>query len=100
MSADKNYGDPCDNDGCEMQRDGKCRKHEEFYDQSIPVEDRLEKLTIMLMGMIEMHNKLGSEIQKMIQMGMALSRDLPDNDNPEHESIDDILNKILINTNF
>jgi len=89
MSADKNYGDPCDNEECKMYRNGKCRKNEEFYDNTIPVEERLETLTMQLISMIELDNKLKSEIKQMIKIGITLSHDL---DNTE--SIDNILNDI------
>ena len=95
MSADREYGDPCDNDECPKQRDGKCRKNEEFYDASIDPLERLELLTLQLSAMVEMHAKLGMEIGQLIKIGMALSHDIPDvNGDTKHESIDDILSNI------
>jgi len=91
MSADKEYGDACDNDECPKQRDGKCRKNEEFYDTSIDPMERLELLTLQLSAMVEMHAKLGMEIGQLIKIGMALSHDIPDNKN---ETIEDILKDI------
>lgn len=71
----KSYGDNCENDECPKHRDGKCRKNEEYYDQTIPKDERLNMLIEQLSSMIFFHEQLGNEIKQLLTIGALLATD-------------------------
>jgi len=84
MSFGKNYGDSCENEECPSHREGKCRKNEEFYDQSISKNEKIQMLVETLSPLMLMSEQINDEIKTLINIGHSII----DNDT------DDILKEI------
>ena len=85
MSAGKHYGDPCDNEGCDHQDNGKCQKYAEFYDPNLSKEEKIRMIGPMIMELMLLHDSITSELKSLHQIGRSLL---------DSEDINDILSDI------
>ena len=72
MSFGTNHGDPCNNDECDMQENGKCAKYKVFYDTSLSVEERMSELVPTILELMSLSEAVQSEIKTMINIGHGI----------------------------
>lgn len=88
MSVGKRYGDNCDNEGCPVHRDGKCRKNEEFYDMTKTKDEKMLLLVEKLSGVMTMMEVLEDEFEALTAIGKSIV---------SSDEIDDLLAEIESN---